>query len=153
MISRLLIEFKGDTNLDEQMILLLLEPQIDILLMSVKALNCKFPCCSSKPQDAEDREVQVYHKMKLNKIEKKRVEDAPTTQADVESVTEAARSSAVAAQAVKSAAAAAVAASAEAAAAVKTIVATSSSPELSNKVMESIVPDTKVMEPIIPNTK
>jgi len=74
LITRLLTEFKGDTGLDEQMILLLLEPQIDILLMSVKAINCKFPCCGSKPQEAEEKEVQVYHKMKLNKIEKKRVE-------------------------------------------------------------------------------
>ena len=39
LISKLLIEFKGDIMLDESLILLMLEPQIDILLMSVAAIS------------------------------------------------------------------------------------------------------------------
>ena len=39
LISRLLVEFKGDSGLDEGLILLMLEPQIDILLMVVSFLT------------------------------------------------------------------------------------------------------------------
>ena len=72
LISKLLNEFKGDIMLDESLILLMLEPQIDILLMSVATIG-KVKCnwCASKPsQDAEDN---VYHKMKINKIDKDKV--------------------------------------------------------------------------------
>ena len=72
LISKLLIEFKGDIMLDESLILLMLEPQIDILLMSVAIISdIKCPWCASRPsQDAEDN---VYHKMKINKIDKDKI--------------------------------------------------------------------------------
>jgi len=69
LISKLLNEFKGDIMIDESLIILMLEPQIDILLMSVATIGkLKCPWCTSRPsQDAEDN---VYHKMKINKINK-----------------------------------------------------------------------------------
>ena len=72
LISKLLVEFKGDIMIDESLILLMLEPQIDILLMSVATIGkIKCPWCASRPsQDAEDN---VYHKMKINKIDKERI--------------------------------------------------------------------------------
>ena len=72
LISKLLVEFKGDIMLDESLILLMLEPQIDILLMSVATIGkIKCPWCASRPsQEAEDN---VYHKMKINKIDKEKI--------------------------------------------------------------------------------
>ena len=71
LISKLLVEFKGDIMLDESLILLMLEPQIDILLMSVATIGkIKCPCASRPSQDAEDN---VYHKMKINKIDKEKI--------------------------------------------------------------------------------
>ena len=72
LISKLLVEFKGDIMLDESLILLMLEPQIDILLMSVATIGkIKCPWCTSRPsQEAEDN---VYHKMKINKIDKDKI--------------------------------------------------------------------------------
>ena len=72
LISTLLNEFKGDIMLDESLILLMLEPQIDLLLMSVATIGkIKCPWCSSRPsQEAEDN---VYHKMKINKIDKEKI--------------------------------------------------------------------------------
>ena len=67
LISRLLMEFKGNNDLDEELVLHMLEPQIDILLMTITTINCKFPCCGSVP--TEDKEEQVINKMKLNKRE------------------------------------------------------------------------------------
>jgi hypothetical protein len=68
LITRLLVEFKGDCELDEQIILLLIEPQIDILLMTLtnKCSSCSW--CSSRPNDNESI---IHQKMKLNKMEKK----------------------------------------------------------------------------------
>jgi len=72
LISKLLMEFKGDTILDESLILLMLEPQIDILLMSVSTIGrIRFPCCASRP--SHDTEDNIYTKMKINKINKEKV--------------------------------------------------------------------------------
>jgi hypothetical protein len=74
LISRLLIEFQEEeSKLDTNLILLLIEPQIDLLLASIRLSNCKFPCCGSKPDD--EKESIIYQKMKLNKIEKQRVNE------------------------------------------------------------------------------
>ena len=74
LISRLLIEFQGEeSKLDTNLILLLIEPQIDLLLASIRLSNCKFPCCGSKPDD--EKESIIYQKMKLNKIEKQKVNE------------------------------------------------------------------------------
>ena len=66
LITQLLDEFKGDTKLDTQMIVLLIEPQIDLLLMSVQVSRCPSWLCGSKPQDEES----VLNKMKVNKVDK-----------------------------------------------------------------------------------
>jgi len=83
LISKLLIEFKGDIMLDESLILLMLEPQIDILLMSVAIISdIKCPWCASRPsQDAEDN---VFHKMKINKIDKEKIAKRSIKVDDVE---------------------------------------------------------------------
>ena len=66
LITQLLDEFKGDTKLDTQMIVLLIEPQIDLLLMSVQVSRCPSWLCGSKPRDEES----VLNKMKVNKVDK-----------------------------------------------------------------------------------
>tara|TARA_Y100000389_G_scaffold28147_1_gene24104 strand:- start:676 stop:1251 length:576 start_codon:yes stop_codon:yes gene_type:complete len=69
LISKLLNEFKGDIPIDESVVLLMLEPQIDLLLMSVASLGkIKLPCCGSKPQ--KDDEDNVVNKIKINRIDK-----------------------------------------------------------------------------------
>lgn len=70
LISKLLNEFKGESDLDEDIIILLIEPQIDLLLMSVKFEKGKFPCCccSAKPDD--EKEENTVNKMKLNRLDK-----------------------------------------------------------------------------------
>ena len=69
LISKLLNEFKGDIPIDESVVLLMLEPQIDLLLMSVASLGkMKLPCCGSKPQ--KDDEDNVVNKIKINRIDK-----------------------------------------------------------------------------------
>tara|TARA_B100001094_G_scaffold331618_1_gene400611 strand:+ start:6874 stop:7341 length:468 start_codon:yes stop_codon:yes gene_type:complete len=70
LITQLLDEFKGDTKLDTQMILLLIEPQIDLLLMSVQISRCPSWLCGSKPRDEES----VLNKMKVNKVDKEAIE-------------------------------------------------------------------------------
>jgi hypothetical protein len=74
LIARLLMEFQtGDHQIDKDLILLLIEPQIDLLVTSIQlSSKCKFPCCGSKPIDTEENESSMYQKMKLNKIEKQR---------------------------------------------------------------------------------
>ena len=70
LITRLLIELKGDGALDEELILLMLEPQIDILLMMVSTLKCPSSCCASKPsKDKVEKEEHIVYKMKVNKLE------------------------------------------------------------------------------------
>ena len=70
LISKLLVEFKGESDLDEDIIILLVEPQIDLLLMSVKFEKGKFPCCccSAKPDD--EKEENTVNKMKINRLDK-----------------------------------------------------------------------------------
>ena len=69
LISKLLNEFKGDIPIDESVVLLMLEPQIDLLLMSVASLGkMKLPCCGSKPK--KDDEDNVVNKIKINRIDK-----------------------------------------------------------------------------------
>ena len=70
LITQLLDEFKGDTKLDTQMIVLLIEPQIDLLLMSVQVSRCPSWLCGSKPRDEES----VLNKMKVNKVDKEAIE-------------------------------------------------------------------------------
>ena len=70
LITQLLDEFKGDTKLDTQMIVLLIEPQIDLLLMSVQVSRCPSWLCGSKPRDEES----VLNKMKVNKVDKDAIE-------------------------------------------------------------------------------
>ena len=78
LISKLLQEFKGDIMLDESLILLMLEPQIDLLLMSVGTISdLKLPCCGSRP--TEEDEGNTMNKMRLNKMEKQKKADAPVT--------------------------------------------------------------------------
>ena len=70
LISKLLNEFKGESYLDEDIIILLIEPQIDLLLMSIKFEKGKFPCCccSAKPDD--EKEENTVNKMKINRLDK-----------------------------------------------------------------------------------
>lgn len=70
LISKLLNEFKGESDLDEDIIILLIEPQIDLLLMSIKFEKGKFPCCccSAKPDD--EKEENTVNKMKINRLDK-----------------------------------------------------------------------------------
>jgi len=70
LVSKLLNEFKGESELDEDIIILLVEPQIDLLLMSVKFEKGKFPCCccSAKPDD--EKEENTVNKMKINRLDK-----------------------------------------------------------------------------------
>ena len=70
LISKLLNEFKGESDLDEDIIILLIEPQIDLLLMSVKFEKGKFSCCccSAKPDD--EKEENTVNKMKINRLDK-----------------------------------------------------------------------------------
>lgn len=70
LVSKLLNEFKGESDLDEDIIILLIEPQIDLLLMSIQFEKGKFPCCccSAKPND--EKEENTVNKMKLNRLDK-----------------------------------------------------------------------------------
>ena len=64
LISKLIEEFKGQSSLDKNLILLLIEPQIDLLLMSV-SLNCKWSWCCCRPKDEEEN---VINRIKVNKM-------------------------------------------------------------------------------------
>jgi len=66
LIITLIDKFKGKSPIDSDMIMMLLEPQIDLLLMSVNLPKMKCPFCSSRP--VED-EVNVVNKLKLNKLD------------------------------------------------------------------------------------
>lgn len=67
LICDLLDRFKGDNQIDADIILMLLEPQIDLLFMSVNLPKCG--CCSSRPP--KDEEVNMMNKIKLSKLESK----------------------------------------------------------------------------------
>ena len=66
LICELLDKFKGDSTIDLDLIVMMLEPQIDLLFLSVNIP--KLSCCGSKPQDDEKA---VMTKIKLTKLEKK----------------------------------------------------------------------------------
>tara|TARA_B100001109_G_C18797823_1_gene443366 strand:- start:323 stop:799 length:477 start_codon:yes stop_codon:yes gene_type:complete len=72
LISKLLVEFKGESDLDEEVILLLIEPQIDLLLMSVQFEAGKFPCCCCPAKPDDEKEENEVNKMKLNRIDKQK---------------------------------------------------------------------------------
>ena len=84
LITRLLFELKGDGALDEELILLMLEPQIDILLMMVSTLKCPSSCCASKPsKDKVEEEEHIVYKMKVNKLETQSKLNKPVTMEEV----------------------------------------------------------------------
>ena len=66
LLSKLINQFKGESNLDEQLILLLVEPQVDLLLMSINVSKCPSSCCGSRPE----KEENVVNKLKVNKVDK-----------------------------------------------------------------------------------
>lgn len=68
LIFTLIDKFKGDSTFDTDMIMMLLEPQIDLLFMSVNLP--KMSCCGSRPVEDEDN---IVNKLKVNKIEKMKV--------------------------------------------------------------------------------
>lgn len=68
LIFTLINKFKGDSTFDTDMIMMLLEPQIDLLFMSVNLP--KMSCCGSRPVEDEDN---IVNKLKVNKIEKMKV--------------------------------------------------------------------------------
>lgn len=70
LIFTLIEKFKGETTIDTTLLMMLLEPQIDLLFMSVNLP--KMSCCGSKPVEDEDN---LVNKLKINKIEKKKVLD------------------------------------------------------------------------------
>ena len=65
LIMTLVDKFKGESPIDTSTIMMLLEPQIDLLFMSVNLP--KMSCCGSKPVEDEGN---VVNKLKLNKLEK-----------------------------------------------------------------------------------
>jgi hypothetical protein len=67
LICELIDRFKEDTPVDFDVIIMLLEPQIDLLFMSVKLPSCGL--CGSKP--THDDERVVMNKIKINKLQKK----------------------------------------------------------------------------------
>jgi hypothetical protein len=70
LISKLLNKFKGDIEIDETLILMMLEPQIDLLFTSIN-ISKKFSCCSSKPNpEAEEAKLT---KIRLHKLEKEKL--------------------------------------------------------------------------------
>lgn len=67
LIFTLIDKFKGDSPIDTDMIMMLLEPQVDLLFMSVNIPKMK--CCGSRPEDEDN----TINKLKINKIEKTKV--------------------------------------------------------------------------------
>jgi hypothetical protein len=68
LIFTLIDKFKGESTFDTDMIMMLLEPQIDLLFMSVNLPKMSY--CSSRPLEDEDN---IVNKLKVNKIEKMKV--------------------------------------------------------------------------------
>jgi len=52
--------------------LILIEPQIDLLLMSVQFEAGEFPCCCFKPKSEDEKEENEVNKMKLNRLDKQK---------------------------------------------------------------------------------
>ena len=77
LIAKLLDNFKGNVMIDETLILNMLEPQLDILLMSMNGLKkIKFSCCASRPN--EEHNEHMLNKIKLNKLEKEKLKQYET---------------------------------------------------------------------------
>ena len=70
LLSKLINEFKGESELDEQLILLLVEPQVDLLLMTIKVSKCPSSCCGSRPE----KEENIVNKLKVNKVDKIKID-------------------------------------------------------------------------------
>ena len=68
LLITLINEFKGDSQLDENLLILLIEPQLDLLLMSLNVSSCKWCCCGSRPETQDN----VVNKLKVNKIDKQK---------------------------------------------------------------------------------
>tara|TARA_R110002074_G_scaffold335115_1_gene505570 strand:- start:5872 stop:6381 length:510 start_codon:yes stop_codon:yes gene_type:complete len=70
LIGTLIDKFKMDNIVDETLIMALLEPQIDLLLMSITTAK-NLSCCSSRPtkETVDASEEHLVNKMKLKKLE------------------------------------------------------------------------------------
>ena len=68
LLITLINEFKGDSQLDETLLVLLIEPQLDLLLMSLDLSTCNWCCCGSRPETQDN----VVNKLKVNKIDKQK---------------------------------------------------------------------------------
>lgn len=69
LLITLINEFKGESQLDETLLILLIEPQLDLLLMSLDLSSCKWCCCGSRPEKQDN----VVNKLKVNKIDKQKI--------------------------------------------------------------------------------
>jgi hypothetical protein len=71
LIGTLIDKFKMDNVIDETLIMALLEPQIDLLLMSITTAK-NLSCCSSRPKKEAANaasEEHLVNKMKIKKLE------------------------------------------------------------------------------------
>ena len=68
LLTKILGMFESSSELDENLLLLLLEPHIDLLLMSISMSNCKWPCCGSKQDNKLEYQEMVYKNLKLTKM-------------------------------------------------------------------------------------
>ena len=82
LIFTLIDKFKGESPIDTDMIMMLLEPQIDLLFMSVNLPKMKCGFCGSKPAENEDNEI---NKLKINKIDKLKIKKVDESKKVVES--------------------------------------------------------------------
>jgi hypothetical protein len=85
-IARLLTELNTGPAYNEPLLLLQLESHIDVLLMTVNVVRYAFPCCGSKPQGIDDKERTLYKKLKLTKIEGRRLHNLQFPKQVVETV-------------------------------------------------------------------
>ena len=67
LLYRLINEFQTNKNINNEQLLLLIEPQIDLLLFNINMSKCKW--CSSRPPDEET----VLNRVKLNNINKQKL--------------------------------------------------------------------------------
>ena len=68
LLITLINEFKGESQLDENLLVLLIEPQLDLVLLSLNVSSCKWCCCGSRPEKQDN----VVNKLKVNKIDKQK---------------------------------------------------------------------------------
>jgi len=64
LLYKLINEFQTNKTINNEQLLLLIEPQIDLLLFNINMSKCKW--CSSRPPDEE----VVLNRVKLNNINK-----------------------------------------------------------------------------------